>query len=63
VQPLPDSEMKRGARAGTPHFISSQPKDVSQTPDERQTRRVARLYDVSFATAATIAEVAYAVAR
>jgi hypothetical protein len=65
----PDPQMKRGALAGTPNFISTtQPKKISAAEQntqletsEIQTRRVARLYAVSVATAATIANLAYAV--
>jgi hypothetical protein len=67
----PEPEMQRAARQGDPNCISKpQPNQNSVarqpgqlTTDEIQSRRVARLYAVSFATAATIARLAYAVAR
>jgi len=66
----PDPQMKRRPGKRAPDFIKPQPKNISiveqiAQPEiaEFQTRRVARLYAVSFATAATIARLAYAVAR
>ena len=66
----PDPEMKRDALAGAPNFISKpQPNQTTAArqilqPEtaEIQTRRVAHLYAVTVATAATIARLAYAVA-
>jgi hypothetical protein len=60
--------MKRGAGQDTPNSISpNQPNAPRQAlqleTSEIQTRRVTRLYAVSIVTAATIARLAFAVAR
>ena len=61
-------KMKRGAGQDTPNSISpNQPNAPRQAlqleTDVIQTRRVDRPYAVSIATAATVARLAYAVAR
>jgi hypothetical protein len=61
----PDPEMQRAARQGDPnckHDPFSAAYHATE-PTTLQARRIARLYAVSFATASTIARLAYSVAR
>ena len=61
MQP-PDSEMQRAARQGDPNCKSIISNINNATDrDALQASRIARLYAVTFATAATIARLAYAV--
>jgi hypothetical protein len=62
----PDPEMRNPAEAATTARAISQTNfntaDNATEPTKLQERRIARLYAVSVATAATIARLAYAVA-
>jgi hypothetical protein len=65
----PNPKMKRGACQGTPDFISEPSRKNTEFEQiaqletaEIRARHISRLYAVSFATAATIARLAYSVA-
>jgi hypothetical protein len=68
VQHPPDPQMKRDARQGAPDFIShTQPNQNATARQilqletaEIQTRRISRMFTVSFSMACTIAELAFA---
>jgi hypothetical protein len=61
----PDPEMRNPAEAATKARANSQTNfstdDIATEPTKLQARLISRLYAVTFATAATIARLAYAV--
>jgi hypothetical protein len=60
----PPPEMERGACQGAPNSISKpQPGDISQTPDERQTRCLRRRFAIGVSLAASLAPLIWGLPR